>query len=249
MKDIRLIFTAVLIILLLTIPAEADSRWEIDLESGVVSSGYNDVQIPKETGTLFSLSEDLSIDPKAFFRARLTYKLADRHSLSVLYAPLELEAVGTLPKDVNFEGVLFPQDTEVAGIYRFNSPRLTYRYTILAGDDISLGIGFTALIRDAEITIESDTLKSTKTNVGFVPLLHLYLNWDIAERVGLRFEADALAAPQGRAEDVFLALFYRVNDNIKIKAGYRLLEGGADVDEVYNFAWLDYLVGGIMINF
>jgi hypothetical protein len=33
------------------------------------------------------------------------------------------------------------------------------------------------------------------------------------------------------------------------KAGYRLLEGGADVDEVYNFALLHYISGGILITF
>jgi hypothetical protein len=27
-----------------------------------------------------------------------------------------------------------------------------------------------------------------------------------------------------------------------VSAGYRTVEGGADVDEVYNFAWLHYAV-------
>jgi hypothetical protein len=34
-----------------------------------------------------------------------------------------------------------------------------------------------------------------------------------------------------------------------LKAGYRLLEGGADVEEVYNFAWLNFLVIGAVYSF
>jgi hypothetical protein len=35
------------------------SQIGFDLETGLVSSGYNNVRIPGDTGTLFSLSEDL----------------------------------------------------------------------------------------------------------------------------------------------------------------------------------------------
>ena len=47
---------------------------------------------------------------------------------------------------------------------------------------------------------------------------------------------DALAAPQGRAEDVLAALTYGKSDKFRIKIGYRILEGGADNDEVYTFS-------------
>jgi hypothetical protein len=34
-----------------------------------------------------------------------------------------------------------------------------------------------------------------------------------------------------------------------VRVGYRLLEGGADVDEVYTFALLHYAVGGLALRF
>jgi hypothetical protein len=61
-------------------------------------------------------------------------------------------------------------------------------------------------------------------------------------------EGDALAAPQGRAEDVLVAAGYRLSDKISLKAGYRILEGGADNDEVYNFTLLSYAAVGIVIR-
>ena len=62
-------------------------------------------------------------------------------------------------------------------------------------------------------------------------------------------DGDALAAPQGRAEDVLSAVAYQISDKFKIKAGYRILEGGADNDEVYTFSLFHYATLGIMINF
>jgi hypothetical protein len=62
-------------------------------------------------------------------------------------------------------------------------------------------------------------------------------------------EADALAAPQGRAEDAIFALQYIINPRATLRFGYRILEGGADNDNVYNFTLLNYVVLGGVITF
>lgn len=231
------------------VPAEAHGEFRIDLESGVVGSGYNDVRVPNDTGTLFSLSEDLSTNSRGYFRARVECLFGSRHSLSALYAPLTLEAAGRLESPVVFEGVEFPAGTDVAGTYTFNSYRLTYRYTLTEGSGFEAGIGFTAKIRDAAIALKGGGLRSEKTNVGFVPLLNFRLRWALSRRVGLLLEGDALAAPQGRAEDVIAAVLFDVTENVRLRLGYRVVEGGADVDEVYNFALLSYASVGVIVSF
>ena len=70
----------------------------------------------------------------------------------------------------------------------------------------------------------------------------------LAKRLALELAGDALAAPQGRAEDIAAFLVYRATDRLDLKAGYRLLEGGADVDEVYNFALLHYLAFSLSLR-
>ena len=69
--------------------------------------------------------------------------------------------------------------------------------------------------------------------------------------MSLLLEGDAAASPggQGRAEDILLALIFNPSRNVAIKVGYRILEGGADVEEVYNFALLHYIVGGMTVSF
>jgi hypothetical protein len=217
----------------------------IDLESGLVSTGYNDVRIPGDQGTRFSLKDDLSSKTAYFYRLKLSYTIKSRHTLSLLYAPLETKSEGSVAKDLFFEGVEFPANTELEGTYKFNSYRLTYRYDIVKRPRFEFGLGFTAKIRDAKIAISSPALESEKTNVGFVPIINFRVLWNLYDQFGLLLDGDALAAPQGRAEDVLIAATYKWSDRFDIRVGYRILEGGADNDEVYNFSLFNYASVGI----
>jgi hypothetical protein len=150
--------------------------------------------------------------------------------------------------DIFFEGVTFPANTDLTGTYKFNSYRFTYRYEIVLKPKFEFGLGFTAKIRDAKIAMASADLESEKTNVGFVPIINFRMFWKLDEKFGILLDGDALAAPQGRAEDILIAATYRVSDRFGLKAGYRILEGGADNDEVYNFALFNYASLGLFIN-
>jgi hypothetical protein len=235
----------------LVFPGLVYGQWSLDFESGLASARYNDVRVPNETGTLFSLTDDLSADSTVFFRFRLGYRLGTRHHVFLFGAPFSLNASGTVDKALSFEGVEFPAGTGLDARYTFNSFRVTYRYDLVQSDAWTVGLGFTAKIRDAGISVSGGGQSAETTNVGFVPLLNFWFQWKCAPNLRLIFEGDALASPggQGRAEDVFLGGQIQVSRNISVKGGYRLLEGGADVDSVYNFAWINFLVFGITLNF
>jgi hypothetical protein len=221
----------------------------IDFETGAVSTGYNDVRIPGNNGTLFSLKNDLVSKTGLFYRIRLNYTVGSRHTFSLLYAPLETRSKGRVPFDIKFQTVDFKANTDVTGDYKFNSYRLTYRYDLVKRPRIEFGLGFTAKIRDARIALYSGDLTEEKVNVGFVPIINFRLLWNIDDTFGLLFEGDALAAPQGRAEDVQLAATYTLTERFTIRAGYRILEGGADNDAVYTFSLFHYAAVGLTYSF
>ncbi|MCA1801774.1 MAG: hypothetical protein LC662_04895 [Rhodothermaceae bacterium] len=240
--------SALLIIIFLG-ATTAKAQVLFDIELGIVSTGYNDVRIPGDEGTRFSLKDDLKPDAGFFYRTRLGYTIAPRHTLSLLYAPLQISAEGSVANDILFEGVLFPANSDLDAIYKFNSYRLTYRYDLVLRSQFEFGLGFTAKIRDAKIALSSPGLQSEKTNVGFVPIINFRLLWNLNDKAGLLLEGDALVAPQGRAEDVLLAATYALTDRIGVRAGYRILEGGADNDKVYNFSLFHYATAGITYSF
>jgi hypothetical protein len=242
--------TFVLLVLsAITSPVKSEALLQLDMETGLVISGYNDVRIPGDTGTEISLSKELPIDPTSFFRISLFYRLGDRNSLGLLLAPLRLEARGSVDRPVQFHTAQFPANTVLRARYRFDSYRLTYRYDFYHGDHLQAGAGLTAKVRDASISLEGDGRKAEKKNTGFVPLVNFRLHWMMATEFSLLLEGDALAAPQGRAEDILLALCYWPDEHLGLKLGYRVLEGGADNDEVYNFTLVHYLVAGAIVSF
>jgi hypothetical protein len=243
---------AILLVVLLmgpVIPVAAQARWQVDVETGLAVSGYNNVRIPGSTGTKLSLSRDLDIDQTVFWRARFSRMFGDKHSLSLLIAPLTFNAEGKLEKDLKFAGNEFAANTFVKAKYRFDSYRLTYRHDFYRRERLRFGLGLTGKIRDAAISVEGGGQRSEKANTGFVPLINFRAQWTISSHFGALLDGDALAAPQGRAEDVLLALTTSISKNLQFKIGYRLLEGGADNDEVYTFALVNYLVLGAVWKF
>jgi len=236
-------------ILLSLIFSNVYSHWLVDVETGLAFSGYNNVRIPRDTGTEFSLSKDLKTDSAFFFRLRLGYQIGSKHTLSFLVAPLSLNASGRVNKSIRFFEEDFPADIPLKAVYRFNSYRLTYRYDFIRKENLMLGLGFTAKIRDAAVSVEGNNKKSEKTNVGFVPLINFRFEWFFAKKLSLLLDGDALAASQGRAEDVLLSLQLHLNEDVTLKAGYRILEGGANVEEVYNFALIHFVIAGITYRF
>ena len=220
-----------------------------DIETGLVFSGYNDVRIPGDTGTKLSLSETLDAERTPFIRARFGYTFLDRHTVSALVAPLRIHSSGTIDRDTVFMDKTFTAGNELSGRFRFDSYRLSYRYDFSRNDALVIGAGLTGKIRDASIRLDDGVQSAEKSNTGFVPLVNFRLLWNFHRSLGFLFEGDALAAKQGRAEDLLAALVYRLGPGTFIKAGYRLLEGGADNDEVYTFSMFHYAVAGFVTVF
>jgi hypothetical protein len=227
-------------------PRAAVVPW-VDLETGGAWSVYNDVRIPGDGGTGFSLTDDLSTSAAPYTRVRAGVTIG-RHEISALYAPLRLSAQGVAPGDILFYGTTFPAGTPLRGSYRFDSYRLGWRYLLVQGERLELALGVTAKIRDAAIGICAATC-TVRSDTGFVPLASFRLHWNFHGPLGLLLDGDALAGGPGRAEDVTLALTWKAADNVTARAGWRFVEGGADTSAVYNFAMVSYLGAGLTVRF
>jgi hypothetical protein len=235
------------LLFLLVIPAKA--QWSIDLESGFIFQSYNDVRIPNKTGTLFSFTDDFELSgPVVPFRLTAGYSFSEKDHVFALYAPLGVNYEGDAPFDITFQQVQFAEGQFVEGFYKFNSYRLTYRRDVLTTDRWTLGVGFTAKIRDARVKLTSGEVSDKKDDLGFVPLLHLHAAYRLKGWTAC-ITGDGLAGGPGRAFDVFAGARVPVTDFLDVKAGYRLLEGGANVDAVYNFTLINFVAVGAVFAF
>lgn len=227
------------------------AQFRIDMEAGIVQTGYNDVRLPGETGSPISLKDDLGGSPSFFYRFRVGYLINEKHLITALYAPLSLYYSGNINRDVNYGDKLFQANSDVEAKYMFNSYRLTYQYMMVNNDKWKFGYGLTIKIRDAIIELKSGDKVAGLSNVGPVPIINFHLSYSISETLAAVLKGDALGAPgiPGRAEDISMTINYIKSDNLSIRAGYRFLEGGSGGTNVYTYALIHYGLIGVQYKF
>lgn len=229
--------------------AKPDIR--IDAETGLAIPGYNDVRIPNSgRNTQFSLKNEFDLKPSLNTRLNIHYYVSPKHQISLLATPLTIKGEKRLSQTLVYQDKTFSFGDLVEATYRFDSYRLQYRYNLPKSFYGLRAFGASIKLRDAEIALESKTFDNTatKTNTGFVPLLSLNAGHRINDELDIVLEAEGLGSPFGRAEDVFVGAIYDIKDKLSVKAGYRILEGGSDNDEVYTFAAIHYAVLGFRIR-
>jgi len=247
--NLMLSFTATLVFCAALFISEARAEYVLNIQGAAVFTEKNDVRIPGNSGTKFSLSDDLNADTAYTGRIEAGYVHKDRDYFGIVISPLSVDSHGSVDRDISFNGTTFPADTDLSATFRFDSYRLTWRRKLVARETLDVWLGLTANIRDAAITVEGGGQKTEKDNTGFVPLINFLVDWRFARPWTGRIVGDALVGPQGRAEDVLFAVMYDLTAGTRVFAGYRILEGGADNDEVYTFSLFHYAVGGIEVRF
>lgn len=224
-------------------------KWTLELETGPVWFSRNNVRIPNDSGTRFDMLDLTGNGPTAYARLYATYDFNDRHALRLNIAPLSVDGHGLLDKSVRFQDENFAADTPTRGRYKFNNYRLTYRWMFHRSDKWDLGVGGALLVRDAEIALRQGTLQRTDDDLGVVPLLHAYAAYHLTDSTSVILDFEGAAAPQGRAVDLALKLQHELPSGWHVFGGYRTLEGGADNDSLYTFAWLHFATVGAGFRF
>ena len=102
-----------------------------------------------------------------------------------------------------------------------------------------------AKIRDAGVSLKNKELFIENFNIGFAPLFNFITNWDISQKMGVDVFGEGIAASKGRAIDLALSGRYSITKNFQGNIGYRLLEGGANGTNRYNFIQLHFFFASV----
>lgn len=225
------------------LPFCAMAQLSAEFESGLAVNARNTIEFPNASASdadRFDPTESFGRASTGYYRVRISYTIAERHTVSLLYAPLQFNFKGNFDLNTRIGNTTFSPEENVDLNYTFNSYRLTYRFAWVNEGKFRFGIGLTAKVRDAQIEVTSEESSASSDDLGFVPLLHFRAAYNFNDQWGILARGDALVGDQGRAEDVFIGGTFSPAPNQTVKLGYRVLEGGADVDQVYNFSLIHY---------
>lgn len=229
--------------------AAASDTLDLKVSIGVASQARNDVRIPNTSDSdRFALDDIAGAGPWPAARLELLWNIKKKHGVRLLLAPLSYSEIGEIDAPVRFAGSTFTDDQPVRGEYRFNSWRLGYRYHLRDTGKWNTWVGATLKVRDAEIKLTQGDTSSRDDDIGLVPLLYLAGDYRFNNRLSASFDMDALAGGPGRAIDVGIGMNYKLAEAWQIGVEYRALEGGADTDSVYNFAWFNSLLLTVQFN-
>jgi hypothetical protein len=226
----------------------ANGQAFVDLETGALFTNINDIR-NGNNGTLFSLKNTFQTPVSPFVRLRVGYLSHEKNYFSFLYAPLKIAETGTIEKDILFDGKNFKANAPIEVVYKFNSYRFTYNRRIINKDNFKFGLGLSAKIRDAGVSLKNSEFFRENFSVGFVPLINLLAKWDISQKMGVDFFGEGIAASKGRAIDLSLSGRYCFTKNLQGNIGYRLLEGGANGSNRYNFIQLHFIFASLNYSF
>lgn len=222
--------------------SDAPVQFFAEYEQGLVSVLSHTIQVGTN-GTPFDYVEKGGQDVLLpFERLNIGAVIKDRHRVSFLYQPLEINTV------VPFEGNVEVDDKDFNGTvaaplpmelkYSFPFWRVSYSYDLLKQKEATLGVGLSLQIRNASIVFKAvdGSQVSVSNNVGPVPALHIYSMWKTPYKINLSADITGSYATSaffngadfefsGSLLDASLRAGYQLKHNIEIFSNIRFLGG------------------------
>ncbi len=230
-------------------------RAVVDYETGPLAFLKND-QRYGAAGTEFGIADTLQ-DENLVVSRRLSVELGfGRHTVILLYAPLDVTTRATLARDIQFRDTLFASGTVVDHRYLFDGYRASYLYRVLHSP-LTVQVGGSLQIRNAKVafTAVDGSAYDEEADIGLVPVLKLralYRGCIGSRRAYAMLDADALSTfglvgdTEGGIYDVALTLGLPVNRRLDLLLRARALGGGATVPkrDIENWAhFMSFTVG------
>jgi hypothetical protein len=108
-----------------------------------------------------------------FQRMSAELHLKPRHTIVLLYQPIDLRTEARLQNDLVVDSTVFPAGTAMNFRYGFDFYRATYQYDFWPESDRELAVGLSLQIRDAAISFVSKdgNLARAYNDIGPVPVL------------------------------------------------------------------------------
>ena len=244
----RIGFLTLVIVALAALPQTASAQILLEWELGMAWVGRNDIRVPGDGGTTFSMVNDLETEPEFAQRIRVGGLFGGRHVITFLYIPFRIQAEGAFDQPVSFEGITFQDGVPTLAQYRANTGRLSYRYGTVASEGFRLRVGGSATLRDTKISLENAAGEAaSQSGLDFLPLLAADARWFFTEAMSALVDVEGMLMPEGGALDALIAVDVEPADRFRFRVGYRMTQTKVDRIHLYNSLLTHHFVIGISL--
>ncbi|MFC4308200.1 hypothetical protein ACFPN2_03810 [Steroidobacter flavus] len=210
-------------------------------------------------GTSIDFESDLNLkDRETLFAGGMTWNIARRHSLDLLYFELGRRGTNTIERDINFRDQTFPVQSTVNSLFETDVLRLSYGYAFIADDRQRLlgqfGVHYTKVKAGLD-TATGSVRAETDTDVP-LPVLGIVYQ----RRLGEHFAFDVLAqifrlefeGIDGSLNNAALNFYWGPAQHFSMYVGYNYYEMDVDArkdswngsfDFGYKGPWAGVVVG------
>lgn len=209
-------------------------------EQGFVGVLSHRIQLG-QTGTMFDyVAEGGQNNLLRFRRLSAELGIGGRHTLILLFQPLDLRTQALLSEDLVVDSLVFPSGTAMNLRYGFDFYRVSYLYDFLSRPDRELAIGASFQIRNATISFASQdgSLFRTAEDIGPVPVIKIRARWPVGERSWVGTEIDGFYATdrilngasykfEGSILDASVRYGLELGESVTAFVNWRFLGGGA----------------------
>ena len=202
-------------------------------------------------GTFYE-AEDVGQQDNLVRASRTSLELAHgRHTLILLYAPVDITTEATLDQRLQFRDEVFAAGTVVRHRYLFDGYRGSYLYRVIDRATWGLEVGGSLQIRNADVAFTSldGRQRAHQDDIGLVGAAkarawlrpHTCGPWGALEADGFS-TFGLIDGVSGGIYDAQLMIGQPVGRGIDLVLGARLLGGGADVDDQQIDNWANFVV-------
>lgn len=191
-------------------------------------------------------------------RLEVELGLGERHTVSLLYAPVELLTRVTLDAPLVFNDTRFEAGTVVDHRYLFDGLRASYLFHLLDRERLDLHVGGVLQIRNAAVQFASvdGTQFASESDIGPVPALAILARYTTQSGVYGELEAVGLSTfglvggTEGGVLDASLTLGLPFRADADLFLRLRGYGGGADVPsrDLTNWGWFGAALAGVRVN-
>ncbi len=229
----------------------------VDYEGGALRIGQND-GLYGANGTPYT-ADTTAQNANLMFAQRISgeARFWGRHTVILLYAPLDTTTRVTLANPLTFRDTTFPAGSVVDSRYLCDGLRASYLYRFYDGFGFSAEGGGSLQIRNAQVAFSAanGSLAAAERDIGLVPALKLRVRYDMPHGVYALWDADGIttlgiSSVQGAMLDTALSLGIPLQPGWDVVLRARYVAGGSEVPKqnMANWAQFGELAAGFRVD-